>query len=112
MNTIGTWNPVSGAAGLAINLIATISPFMLALSVLGYSREQEKEADLEGLKAATAAGFVPDGMPNSFKAMQKDVEGPVTGGKRLLGALDINFGGQCGDRLRNVIAGALYVARQ
>ena len=75
MNTIGTWNPISGAAGLAINLIATISPFMLALSVLGYSREQEKEADLEGLKAATAAGFVPDGMPNSFKAMQRDVEG-------------------------------------
>ena len=75
MNTIGTWNPVSGAAGLAINLIATISPFMLALSVLGYSREQEKEADLEGLKAATAAGFVPEGMPNSFKAMQRDVEG-------------------------------------
>ena len=75
MNTIGTWNPISGAAGLAINLIATISPFMLALSVLGYSREQEKEADLEGLKAATAAGFVPEGMPNSFKALQRDVEG-------------------------------------
>ncbi len=75
MNTIGTWNPISGAAGLAINLIATISPFMLAISVLGYSREQEKEADLEGLKVATAAGFVPEGMPNSFKAMQRDVEG-------------------------------------
>ena len=75
MNTIGTWNPVTGAAGLAINLIATISPFMLALSVLGYSRDQEKEADLEGLKMAAAAGFVPDGMPNSFKAMQRDIEG-------------------------------------
>ena len=75
MNTIGTWNPLGGATGLAINLIATISPFMLAVSVLGYSREQEKEADLEGLKAATAAGFAPEGMPNSFKAMQRDVEG-------------------------------------
>ena len=75
LNTIGTWNPLGGPAGLAINLIATISPLMLALSVLGYSREQEKEADLEGLKAATAAGFVPEGMPNSFKAMQRDVEG-------------------------------------
>ena len=75
LNTIGTWNPITGTAGLAINLIATISPLMLALSVFGYSREQEKEADLEGLKTATAAGFVPDGMPNSFKTMQKDVEG-------------------------------------
>ena len=75
MNTIGTWNPVSGPVGLAINLIATVSPFMLALSVLGYSRDQEKEADLEGVKAMKAAGFSPEGMPNSFKSMQKDVEG-------------------------------------
>lgn len=75
LNTIGNWNPIGGPAGLAISLIATVSPFMLAISVLGYSREQEKEADLEGLKAATAAGFVPEGMPNSFKAMQKDIEG-------------------------------------
>ena len=75
LNTIGTWNPITGPAGLAIDLIATISPLMLALSVFGYSREQEKEADLEGLKYATAAGFVPEGMPNSFRAMQKDIEG-------------------------------------
>jgi predicted Zn-dependent protease len=75
INTIGTWNPVGGPAGLAVGLIATISPFMLALSVLGYSRDQEREADLEGLKDATAAGFIPEGMPNSFKAMQRDVEG-------------------------------------
>ena len=75
INTIGNWNPIGGPAGLAISLIASVSPFMLAISILGYSKDQEKEADLEGLKAAAAAGFVPDGMPNSFKAMQRDVEG-------------------------------------
>lgn len=75
INTIGNWNPIGGPAGLAISLIASVSPFMLAISVLGYSKDQEKEADLEGLKYATAAGFVADGMPNSFKAMQRDVEG-------------------------------------
>lgn len=75
INTIGTWTPASGAVGIAVNIIATVSPFMLALSVLGYSREQEKEADLEGLKAATAAGFVPEGMPSSFKSLQRDLEG-------------------------------------
>ncbi|HEX6718756.1 MAG TPA: M48 family metalloprotease [Pyrinomonadaceae bacterium] len=75
LNTIANWNPLVGSAGLAISLIANISPLLLALSVLGYSREQEKEADLEGLKAATAAGFAPEGMPNSFKAMQRDIEG-------------------------------------
>jgi len=75
MNTIGTWNPVGGISGLAIDLIATVSPLMLAISVLGYSKDQEKEADIEGMKAAMAAGFAPDGMPNSFKAMQRDIEG-------------------------------------
>ncbi len=75
ISTIGNWHPIAGTAGLAISLIANISPFMLALSIVGYSREQEKEADLEGLKTATAAGFVPEGMPNSFKAMQRDIEG-------------------------------------
>jgi predicted Zn-dependent protease len=77
INTIGNWNIVGGPAGLAISLVASISPLMLALSVLGYSRDQEKEADLEGLKNASAAGFVPYGMPNSFKAMQKDIEGEI-----------------------------------
>lgn len=75
ISTIGTWNPVGGPVGIAVDLIATISPLMLALSVLGYSKDQEKEADLQGMKAATAAGFAPDGMTNSFKAMQRDIEG-------------------------------------
>ncbi len=74
-NTINTWNPIGGPVGLAVGLIATISPFMLALSVVGYDRDQERAADLEGLKVASAAGFVPDGMPNSLKALQKDIEG-------------------------------------
>ena len=74
-NAIGTLNPVSGPVGIAVDLISTIAPIMVGLSVFGYSREQEKEADLEGLKAATAAGFVPDGMPNSLKALQRDIEG-------------------------------------
>lgn len=77
LTTIGNWNLVGGPVGTAIGLVASISPLILALSVLGYSRDQEKEADLEGLKNATAAGFVPYGMPNSFKAMQKDVEGEI-----------------------------------
>jgi len=75
LNTIANWNPLVGSAGLAVSLIANISPLLLALSMIGYSKDQEKEADLEGLKAATAAGFAPEGMPNSFKAMQRDIEG-------------------------------------
>jgi Zn-dependent protease with chaperone function len=75
LNTIGAWNPVSGAAGIAIDVIANVSPFILALSVFGYSRELEKEADLEGLKNLTAAGYPPDEMVDVFKILQKDIEG-------------------------------------
>ena len=60
---------------MAIDLIANVSPFMLALSVFGYSRELEKEADLEGLKNVSAAGYAPDEMVNVFKLLQKDIEG-------------------------------------
>ena len=75
LNTVGTWNPVGGVTGIAVDLIAAVSPIMLAISVLGYSKDQEKEADLVGMKAAIAAGYAPDGMPNSFKSMQRDIEG-------------------------------------
>ena len=75
LNTIGAWNPISGAAGAAIDLIANISPFILALSIFGYSRDMEKEADLEGVKSLTAAGYAPEEMVNSLKLLQKDIEG-------------------------------------
>jgi predicted Zn-dependent protease len=75
LSTIAAWNPVGGAAGAAIDLIANISPFMLALSIFGYSRELEKEADLEGLKNVAAAGYAPDQMVSAFKLMQQDIEG-------------------------------------
>ncbi len=75
LGTIAAWNPVGGVAGAAISAIANISPFLLALSIFGYSRELEKEADLDGLKSLTAAEYYPEEMVNSFKLMQKDIEG-------------------------------------
>jgi predicted Zn-dependent protease len=75
LSTIGSWNPIGGAAGTAIGLIANISPFILVLSIFGYSRELEKEADVEGLKNLTAAGYQPDEMVNTIKLLQKDIEG-------------------------------------
>lgn len=79
LSTVGAWNPVGGAAGMAIDLIANISPFMLVLSIFGYSRELEKEADLEGLKNLSAAGYAPDQMVGVFKLLQKDIEGEQLG---------------------------------
>ena len=60
---------------MAVELIATISPIMLVLSVFGYSRELEKEADLEGLKKVSAAGYEPDQMVKMIRLLQMDIEG-------------------------------------
>ena len=79
LSTIATWNPVSGATGTAISVIANVSPFLLVLSIFGYSRELEKEADLEGLKNLTAADYYPEEMVNTFKLLQKDLEGEQIG---------------------------------
>lgn len=79
LGTIAMWNPVGGIAGTAINVIANISPLLLTLSIFGYSRELEKEADLEGLKNLTAADYYPEEMVNSFKVLQKDLEGEQLG---------------------------------
>jgi len=75
LGAISAWSPGGTAAGLAIDLIATISPMMLTLSVYGYSRELEKEADLEGLKRVSAAGYEPDQMVKMIKLLQMDIEG-------------------------------------
>jgi predicted Zn-dependent protease len=77
LNTISNWNPLGGPAGLAISLVASISPFFLDLSVFGYSRELEKQADLEGLAMMSKAGYAPEAMVNSFKVLQKDIEGEI-----------------------------------
>ncbi|HYJ86496.1 MAG TPA: M48 family metalloprotease [Pyrinomonadaceae bacterium] len=72
LGTIGAWTP--GATGLGLAL-STISPLMLLLSVSGYSRELEKEADLEGLKTLTAAGYEADQMVKVIRLLQMDIEG-------------------------------------
>ncbi|HJP95134.1 MAG TPA: M48 family metalloprotease [Pyrinomonadaceae bacterium] len=77
LTTIGNWNPIGGPVGAAVSIIANVSPFMLAISVFGYSRDLEREADKEGLNTMTAAGYAPQGMVNSFKALQKDIEGEI-----------------------------------
>ncbi|MCM3869429.1 MAG: M48 family metalloprotease, partial [Pyrinomonadaceae bacterium] len=72
VGTIGAWTP--GATGLGLAL-STISPLMLLLSVSGYSRELEREADLEGLKKFSAAGYEPDQMVKMIRLLQMDIEG-------------------------------------
>lgn len=75
IETVAAWNPVGGVAGLAVNLLGTISPFLLEMSIFGYSRDLERDADLTGAQLMTIAGYDPREMVSTFKLLQKDVEG-------------------------------------
>jgi predicted Zn-dependent protease len=41
LSTIASWNPIGGGVGAAVSVIANVSPFILVLSIFGYSRELE-----------------------------------------------------------------------
>jgi predicted Zn-dependent protease len=75
IQTIGALNPAGGMAGLAVNMIATIAPILLELSMFGYSRELERDADMDGARRLARAGYDPQEMVNSFKLLKKDIEG-------------------------------------
>ncbi len=75
IEAIGFWNPAAGAAGLAVDLIASVSPFILTTTIFGYSRDLEREADREGVRLLQGAGYDPQEMVNTFKILRQDIEG-------------------------------------
>src|SRR5499426_2085058 len=58
---------VSGAFGVGLE-VGLAGQFMLALSIIGYSRELEKEADLEGAQLMTASPYEPKAMVTAFES--------------------------------------------
>jgi predicted Zn-dependent protease len=75
IQAIGFWTPGGGVAGATINLIASIAPLILETSMLGYSRDLEREADIEGLNLLARASYPTPEMINAFKLLKKDIEG-------------------------------------
>ncbi|HEV2913282.1 MAG TPA: M48 family metalloprotease, partial [Pyrinomonadaceae bacterium] len=75
IQAVGFWMPGGGAAGMTINLIASVAPLILEASMFGYSRDLEREADLEGLKLLARASYSTPEMVNAFKVLKKDIEG-------------------------------------
>jgi predicted Zn-dependent protease len=57
--------------GLEVGLAAQ---FMLTLSIIGYSRELEKEADLEGARLMAASPYEPKAMVTAFESMMQKYE--------------------------------------
>jgi predicted Zn-dependent protease len=55
-----TWIPAGGVAGQVISWSASVGQVAVVLSVYGYSRELEQEADVSGLDLLKRAGRRPD----------------------------------------------------
>ena len=58
--------------GAAVQLGAAVSSQVLVASIFGYSREMERQADSDGLKAMTAASYDPTAMARSFQLLDED----------------------------------------
>jgi predicted Zn-dependent protease len=69
-NIVGIATSAFGV-GLEVGLAAQ---FMLALSVIGYSRELEKEADLEGAQLMAASPYEPKAMVTAFESLMEKYE--------------------------------------
>jgi predicted Zn-dependent protease len=72
---VGTWNPVGGVAGAAIDIIAAVSPLILVTTMFGYSRDLEKEADLRGVDVMIIAEYPPEEMIKALTLLSNDIEG-------------------------------------
>lgn len=75
IEAVNSWNPLGGIAGLAIDVISTVSPLILVSTMFGYSRELEKEADLKGIDLMVSAEYPPEEMVKALKLLSNDIEG-------------------------------------
>lgn len=66
------WVPGGYAYGLAAAAAANVSTLILVETVYGYSRDQEAQADSDGIAAMTAAGYNPHAMAVTFELLDQD----------------------------------------
>jgi predicted Zn-dependent protease len=65
INLIGLAGAYTGMGGWGASMVAQ---FMLSISVIGYTRELEKEADLEGARLMAASPYDPKAMVAAFES--------------------------------------------
>ena len=66
---------MGGVAGLAVGIIAAVSPFILVSTIYGYSRDLEREADMKGVDLMMSAEYPPEEMVQMLKLLNRDIEG-------------------------------------
>jgi beta-barrel assembly-enhancing protease len=65
INLLSIAGTYAGTGGWGASVVAQ---FMLGLSIIGYSREVEKEADLEGARLMAASPYEPNAMVAAFES--------------------------------------------
>ncbi|HEX4946566.1 MAG TPA: M48 family metalloprotease [Blastocatellia bacterium] len=79
LHVVAAVEAYAGGGGIALGL-----GHILQLTMLGYSRKMEKEADLEGLQMMFTSQHRPSGMTEAFQHLLKDIEVPLRGEAPLL----------------------------
>jgi predicted Zn-dependent protease len=67
-----SWVPGGYAGWLAASAATNVSALILVESVYGYSRENEQQADNDGIAAMAAAGYNPRAMASAFELLDQD----------------------------------------
>ena len=75
ISAVAAWNPAGGVVGLAVGIIAAVSPFILMSTIYGYSRDLEKEADLKGVDLMMSQEYPPEEMVKALGLLSNDIEG-------------------------------------
>jgi predicted Zn-dependent protease len=76
VNLISIAGAYSGMGGFGASLAAQ---FMVTISIIGYSRELEKEADLNGAQLLARSPYDPRAMVTAFELMQQKYEVDLDG---------------------------------
>ncbi len=79
INLLSAVGAYSGLGGWGASLAAQ---FMLTISIVGYSRELEKEADLEGAQLMAASPYDPKAMVAAFESFSSTQRGSERAAER------------------------------
>ena len=74
IHAVTMWVPVGGLWALTVSAIGNVSGLAVAISVYGYSRDVEREADLDGLERLRQSGRDPAQLVRLFTLMDRRLE--------------------------------------
>ena len=74
MAAVGAYAP-GGIVGAIITVVTTVAPFIVLATIMGYSRDMEREADHRAVDMMISAEYPPEEAINVMRLLSKDIEG-------------------------------------